>query len=45
MYIGKWEEREDEKGTCILIKMKKVVGHSDKGGRGKYGKNKKIRSI
>ena len=35
------KEREDGKATCILIKMKEVVGHSNKGGRGKNGKDKK----
>ena len=33
------EEREDEKGTCILIKMKKVVDHSNKNEKGKNGKD------
>ena len=41
MNIGRWEEREDGKGTCILIKMEKVVGHSNEGERGKNGKDKK----
>ena len=41
MNIGKLQEREDEKATCILIKMKELVGHSNKGGRGKNGKDKK----
>ena len=45
MNIGRWEEREDEKVTCILIKMKEIVGHSNKGDRGKNGKDKKIRPI
>ena len=45
MDIGRWEEREDEKVTCILIKMKEIVDHSNKGDRGKNGKDKKIRPI
>ena len=45
MNIGRWEEREDEKDTCILIKMKKVVGHSNKGKGAKMKKIKKLRSI
>ena len=43
MNIGRWEEREDGKDTCI--KMKKVVGYSNEGERGKNGKDKKIRPI
>ena len=43
MNIGRWEERGDEKVTCKLIKMKEVVGHSNKGEMGKNGKDKKIR--
>ena len=45
MNIGRWEEREDEKDTCMLIKMKEIVGYSNKGKRGKNGKDKKIRPI
>ena len=43
MKIGIWEEREGEKDTCILIKMKKVVGHSNKGEGTKIEKTKKVR--
>ena len=39
MKKGRWEKREDEKDTCILIKIddwwrerEMVVSHSDKGG-------------
>ena len=45
MNIGRWEEREDEKDTCILIKIKKVVGYSNKGKRAKMEKIKKLRPI
>ena len=47
MNIGKWEEREDEKDTYILIKIEineereKVVDHNDKSERGKNGKDKR----
>ena len=41
MNIGRWEERENENDTCMLIRMKEVVDHSNKGKRGKNGKDKK----
>ena len=41
MDIERWEEREDKKVTCILIKMKEIVSHSNKGDKYKNGKDKK----
>ena len=44
MNIRWWEEREDEKDTFIdriNKERENVVGHSDKGGRGKNGKDNK----